>query len=66
MKIIIILIILTILLIFLFSYRLEHHDSGALIQLMAKDQQDMYLTGDVYGYYNPYIRLKKSEMPFFY
>ena len=72
MKIVIILILLLILIVMLYgnSMSLEHNDSGALIQLMAKDEQDSYLTGSYgydydYGYYNPYIRLKKSEMPLY-
>lgn len=59
----IIVIIIVIIILFLLwklffkEKSIEGHDSGALIQLVAKDVQDSYLTGDAwkyYPYYYPY------------
>lgn len=36
------------------NQRKEHYSMGALNQLMAKDVQDTYLTGDAWKYIPPY------------
>lgn len=51
-------IILFVLVILLLLYRLstiEHHDSGAIIQLVSKDSQDSYLIGNAWEYYPFYF-----------
>ncbi len=68
----VIIVLVTLILLFVLykETRVEHHDSGAIIQLMAKDPQDSYLTGDAWKYYPPYfypyyLRPKKSELPLY-
>jgi len=71
--IIILFTILMFVLILMYSKRKENYNMGALIQLVAKDPQDSYLTGDAWKYYPPYgypygygfVRPKKSELPLY-
>ena len=66
--IIIIFTVLMFVLILMYKKRQENYNMGALIQLVAKDPQDSYLTGDAWKYY-PYsygfVRPKKSELPLY-
>lgn len=51
-NIILIILFLIITLFLLFTkIHIEGHDSGALIQLVAKDPQDAYLVGDAWKHY---------------
>lgn len=56
MIIAIIIIIVILCVIMLFLNKNENYTDAVLQQLVAKDPQDTYLTGDahVYPYYNPY------------
>jgi hypothetical protein len=47
---IILFLIITLFLLFT-KIRIEGHDNGALIQLVAKDPQDAYLVGDSWKHY---------------
>lgn len=49
----IIFVIIIIIFILCFKKK-EHYNLGTIDQLMAKDAQDMYLTGDAYRYVSPW------------
>jgi hypothetical protein len=56
---IVITLLLILLILYLYKMDKEHYSQGALIQLMAKGPQDMYMTGDAwkhmyYPVYDPY------------
>ena len=63
-------ILLILLVLYLYSSYAEPYGEGAYIQLMAKDAQDTYLTGDAwkhmyYPYYDPYYGYVYGY-PFYY
>ena len=66
-----IVIIVMIIVLILYNAEKEHYGEGALIQLVAKDPQDTYLTGDAFKYmyyptlYDPYYGYVYGY-PFFY
>lgn len=79
MKYLIATLVFLIIVYFLF-YRTEGYSMGALTQLVAKDQQDMYLTDANhtypfyypypyysfwYPYYNPVKPKKSMQLPYF-
>jgi len=49
-----IIFIIIVILIILCVQRKEHYNLGTIDQLMAKDPQDLYLTGDAYKYVPPW------------